>query len=140
MMGLGWPAFAASVNEEVETHRAPDGTRPLVVGLDADTTPSWLAFYRQREAAPADRARVVAETVGGHLFGRRSGMFALWFPDVHTPRDSILVVAAREEELVAPGVESRIERGGPVREVELTKNGRPAGSLFVRWVHGYRGR
>ena len=83
----------------------------------------------------------MAETVGGHLFQEPCGMFAWWFPIPHPPieQDMLLVVSDVALELTKLRIGRWIERGGPIHEIQLEKNGRDAGVYYARWVYGYRG-
>ena len=60
-------------------------------------------------------------------------------PDVVGEQDALLVVSNEAKLLREPRIAPWIQRGGPIVEVPLEKNGRGAGVLYARWVYGYRG-
>lgn len=137
--GVGWRGLGARIEAMAESKRRPDGSRPLVVGLDGDTTPSWIAFYRCMAAKEGRCGAAVEETIGRHGFGERCGMFEYWYPLGREEHDELLVVSVRADPLEEHWVTDRIQGADPVLEIPLSKNGHPAGSYFVRWVHDYAG-
>ena len=141
LSGVGWRGLGVRVEAMANERTRPDGSRPYVVGINRDTTPSWLTFYRCVAAAPEDEDRAIAETIGGHLWHKPSGMFKRWFPlpESGLELDELLLVSDDVTELQGPRCLHWVERADPILEIPLEKNGRAAGAYYVRWVYGYRG-
>lgn len=141
MLGQGWHAIACQVEAVVEEIEERTGHRPLVVGMDKDRINSWLAFYRGkcgRHAGEKNRSGSGAgETSGRHIFGSRSGMYLFWFPQEIHKEKTLVLVGRKHKDLTGPRIESRIKKGGEIKELTAEVNGSIVRKNYYRIVEGY---
>jgi dolichol-phosphate mannosyltransferase len=141
VLGQGWHDIACQVEKVVEDIEDRTGQRPLVVGMDKDRINSWLAFYRGKCGRLADENGLFGtgahETSGRHIFGRSSGMYLFWFPtEVHRGK-TLVLVGRKPNDLMGPDLESKIIKGGEIRELTAEIDGRVIRKNDYRVVEGY---
>jgi hypothetical protein len=91
---------------------------------------SEIAFYGGEDGP--------RNTAGPHLFGRGSLMYEYWFPRGLEEGRTLLLVGRTRSDLDSPEVEEHAERLDPIQEIDLTRNGSPAGRVFWRLAYSYR--
>ncbi len=132
---IGWKELAqgiAQIEEEVETSTR---VKPLVVGMDKSSIASELAFYRNKLSHGEKTDQAVFYTTGRHLFGMESLMYRYWFPERATKRwpgeNSVLILVTRElQELMNDQIQASGWKIGPVKDLELRKNGMIVGHYY----------
>src|SRR6185369_8036298 len=137
----GWREFGRDVELLVERLERQTGRDILVVGMDRNRIASGLAFYRSEFLdSEGSRRRVdpAFDTASEHLFGSVGLMYALWFPANAQSGKSMLLVGQDRSILDTERVKSRVQSAGPIGELEVRKNGKPAGRYYYRLVSGYR--
>ncbi len=141
LLGQGWREVAGRIEREVEAIEDRTGERPLVVGLDADRINSWLAFYRGQSSRRRSGLRTNSaayETSGEHLLGKEGSMYRFWFPLSEPVPATLILVGRKPEDLTAPNVERRFDRGSDVQTIEIERNGHVIRRSYYRIVEGYR--
>jgi dolichol-phosphate mannosyltransferase len=106
------------------------GQLPLVVGMERYELSSEIAFYGGEDGP--------RNTAGPHLFGRGSLMYEYWFPRRLQEGRNLLIVGKSRSELESPEVEAHAMRLDPIQEIDLTRNGHPAGRFYWRLAYSYR--
>ena len=138
---LGWEDFGREINALVEKIERETDDKILVVGMDRNRIASGLAFYRTK-AIEASNERVEREpafqTSSWHLFGGNSLMYEYWFPIEEQKNKTLLLVSKSIANLTSDHVRSRVRQVGDIKEITLSKNGRPAGRYYYSLVKGYQ--
>jgi dolichol-phosphate mannosyltransferase len=133
LVPIGWRELGRQVNDIAEHIGKQYGETPLVVGMDRYAIASELAYY-----AP-DRAKSVADTTSGHLFGQVGLMYERWFPIGAQRGRALLLVAWNRDDLAASGVVSSVERLEPIHEGVLKRGDEVIRRYYYRLAYGYRG-
>jgi dolichol-phosphate mannosyltransferase len=142
---IGWREFGREIEGLVQRLERETGQEILVVGMDRNRIASGLAYYRSRAL---DAARSTAGGVAGHdpafetasenLFGNVGLMYARWFPAQQQNGKTLLLVGKDPAVLGTDRVLSRVKTAGKISELEVRKNGKPAGRYSYRMVTGYQ--
>ena len=138
---IGWRNLGRDVELLVQQLTRETGREMLVVGMDRNRTASWLAFYRTQyiDAAGVEtRYDPAFQTAGENLFGGGGLMYALWFPVGQQEGKTMLLVGKDASSLSSDRVLSRAKTAGDIGEIEVWKNGRPAGRYHYRLITGYQ--
>jgi dolichol-phosphate mannosyltransferase len=122
---LGW-----KVDKIADAAEAKNGTRPLIVGMDKNFISSELSFYGSPDDYPS--------TGGAHLFGQRSLMWAVWFPQSSAIGKDILMIDFNRKRLMSPRLSEYFDRLGDVSVESLESNGRVVGYFYWRVGHAYQ--
>ena len=133
--------LAIEVEKIVARVEAGTGHRPLVVGMDPYQLASSLAFYRRGDAdhppgSPADRA--IDETLAWHVFGWKGLMYAYWFPPASLTGRDMLLIASSRDVLRNAYFDRYVSKIHNIREIPVSRNGRPLTSYYYRLVRGYQ--
>jgi dolichol-phosphate mannosyltransferase len=141
VLGKGWRDIACQVEAVVENIEDRTGQRPMVVGMDTDRLSSWLAFYRGRCGRLAQEngrfGTGAHETTGQHIFGKSSRMYLYWFPtEIHKGK-TLVLVGRKHQDFLGPKIESRIKKGGEIKELTAEIDGRIIRKHYYRVVEGY---
>ena len=138
---LGWQGFGREIETLVEQIERETHEKVLVVGMDRNRIASGLAFYRTK-AIEAPNKQIDHEpafqTSSWHLFGGRSLMYEYWFPTEEQNNKTLLLVSRSIANLTRNDVYSRIQQAGDIKEIKLSKNGKPVGHYYYRLVNGYQ--
>ena len=140
---VGWREFAHDVEAVAQRFRRETGQEILVVGMDRNRIASELAYYRTMdlEAAGGTVGRGPAfDTASENLFGGSGLMYALWFPATRQNGKAMLLVSKDASSLGNDRVLSRVKTAGEIKEIDVRKNGKPAGRYYARLVTGYQAR
>jgi dolichol-phosphate mannosyltransferase len=132
LIPVGWSDFSRQINAVAEDVERTSGTDPLIVGMDRYAIASELAFY-----AP-DRAKSLADTSSGHLFGQVGLMYERWFPLARQQGRTLLLVAWNREDLADERVKPNIERLDPIKDGVLTRGKDVIRHYYYRVAYGYR--
>jgi dolichol-phosphate mannosyltransferase len=142
---IGWREFGREIEELVQRLERESGQEVLLVGMDRNRIASGLAYYRSRAL---DAARGAAGGAAGHdpafdtasenLFGNVGLMYALWFPAHQQDGKTLLLVGKDPALLGTDRVLSRVKTAEKIGELDVRKNGKPAGRYYYRLVTGYR--
>lgn len=139
--GVGWRDLGAGVEAIVDEAEAELGERPLVVGMDKDRIPGWLAFYRSRALAlrrsELSRGEAAATTAGDHLLAGKGSFYRWHFDPCDYSGRPMLLVGHEAEDLDNEGVRLRATELGPIGTIAATMNGRVAARYHYRMLHGY---
>ncbi|HTP61129.1 MAG TPA: glycosyltransferase family 39 protein [Burkholderiales bacterium] len=138
---VGWREFARDIEGVVQRSERDTGREILVVGMDRNRIASELAYYRTMspEAAGGAAGRAPAfNTASENLFGSSGLMYALWFPAPRQNGKAMLLVSKDASSLGSARVLSRVKTAGKIEEIDVRKNGKPAGRYYVRLVTGYQ--
>jgi dolichol-phosphate mannosyltransferase len=138
---IGWRNFARDFDVVVQEVTRETGQDILVVGMDRNRIASGLAFYRTQyiDAAGSGAGRDPAfHTASENLFGSVGLMYALWFPASQQNGKTMLLVGKDVSILSSPKVLSRVKTAGDIRQIEVWKQGKPAGRYYYRLVTGYQ--
>jgi dolichol-phosphate mannosyltransferase len=132
--------LAGEVEKIVAWVEEKTGRRPLVVGMDPYQLASSLAFYRGGDAGhpPGSSAgRAIDETLAWHVFGWNGLMYAYWFPPASLAGRDMLLVASRRDALGNEYFSRYVSKTHNIREIPVSRNGRPLTSYYYRLVRGY---
>jgi dolichol-phosphate mannosyltransferase len=132
LVPVGWRELGANISRVADTTEKSRGEYPLIVGMDRYAIASELAFY-----AP-DRAKSVAATSSGHLFGQVGLMYERWFPIDKQQGRTLLLVAWNREDLASERLNSSVERLDPIQEGELRRDHAIIRPYYYRLAYGYR--
>jgi dolichol-phosphate mannosyltransferase len=132
LVPVAWREFGRQIEDLAADARRDNGADVLIVGMDRYAIASEVAFYAN------DRARAVASTSSGHLFGGVGLMYERWFPLAAQAGRTVLLVAWDEQTLVDPRLASEVDHLEPVHEGVLMRNDRLVRSYYYRIGHGYR--
>lgn len=136
---LGWKATGAQIEQLVEEEMRQSGKPVLVVGMDRNRIASGLAFYRSlAQAGTTPLAPAALTTTSQNLFGDNGLMFAWWFHQADQDGKTLLLVSDDAGDLDAQRVRQYSHSQGEIQHVAVTKNGKPTGILYYRFVYGYR--
>ena len=138
---IGWREVGRDVEHLVQQAERDTGRDVLVVGMDRNRIASGLAFYRTRylESAGGTAGRDPAfDTASENLFDAVGLMYRLWFPAAQQGGRTMLLVAKDASALGGDRVTPRVSGAGEIGQIEVRKNGKPAGRYFHRLVTGYR--
>ena len=136
----GWDRLATEIDAIVAANTTPDGTRPVVVGMDKYRIASGLAFYRYKhalEAAQPDPRRAITETTGWHVFGWTDLMYAFWLPPAQLDGKNLLLVAFSMETADDKFFASYVDDIGPVQTLDVKMAGKDIDHCYIRLVQGY---
>jgi len=139
----GWDELARDIERVVSEVEQETGDRPVVVGMDPYQISSGLAFYRTKNElgdSPDRRSRGVEETLGWHLFGWNSLMYAYWAKPEEYRRANIVVVGSSRNRVESPYFQRRVKREKPIFILHAKKDGQILRQLFVRQLYDYRPR
>jgi dolichol-phosphate mannosyltransferase len=137
---LGWQGFGREIEMLVEQAERETGEKVLVVGMDRNRIASGLAFYRTKAIDSSNEPMVrqpAFQTSGWHLFGGKSLMYEYWFPKDGQNNKTMLLVSRGIANLTGDNIRSRVRQMGDIKEIALSKNGRPAGHYCYALVKGY---
>ncbi len=132
LVPIAWRDFGRQIEDLAAQVRRDNDSDVLIVGMDRYAIASEVAFYAN------DRARSVAGTSSGHLFGGVGLMYEHWFPIAAQAGRTLLLVAWDEQTLEDPLLAGQVDRLEPVHEGVLLRNERPVRSYYYRVAHGYR--
>jgi dolichol-phosphate mannosyltransferase len=125
-----WRELATKVDKIREAVEIKNGTRPVIVGMDKNFISSELSFYGSaNERGP---------TGGPHLFGQRSLMWAIWFPQPSAVGKDILMIDFDRKRIMSPKLSRYFEKLSEVSMDTLENNGRVIGYFYWRVGHAYR--
>jgi dolichol-phosphate mannosyltransferase len=124
---MSWSALARRVEVEALEIECATKHELVLVGMDKHFLASELSFYGARD-----------DVTSRHLFGRRGFMFEEWAPASRFDGRDLLAVSLAPALLDDAALAPRASELGPLRELELEKDGRAVGAVFVREVRGYR--
>ena len=125
-----WRELAEQVGKIRNMVEAKNGTRPVVVGMDKNFISSELSFY--------DSVNHHGNTGGAHLFGQRSLMWAVWFPQMSAVGKDILMIDFDHKRLMSPRLSPHFETLSDISMESLKNNGRIVGYFYWRVGHAYR--
>jgi dolichol-phosphate mannosyltransferase len=125
-----WRDVGEKVDKITDTIEANDGTRPVVAGMDKNFISSELSFY----GSPDD----FRSTAGAHLFGQRSLMWAIWFPQRLAVGRDVLMIDFNRKRLMSPRLSEYFEALGDVSMEPVESNGRVIGHFYWRVGRAYR--
>ena len=138
---LGWQGFGREIESLVKQIERETNEKILVVGMDRNRIASGLAFYRTK-AIEASNEQINYEpafqTSSWHLFGGKSLMYEYWFPSEKQNTKTLLLVSRSSANLTSDDVRSRVRQAGDIKEIALSKNGKPVGRYYYRLVKGYQ--
>lgn len=140
---LGWQGFGREIEALVEQVERELGESILVVGMDRNRIASGLAFYRTTAIDSANDPVIrqpAFQTSSWHLFGERSLMYEYWFPIDEQNNKTMLLVSRGIDNMTSDNVRSRVRQMGDVKEIKLSKNGKPAGHYYYSLVKGYQSK
>jgi dolichol-phosphate mannosyltransferase len=138
---IGWRDFGRDIELLAQRFARETGREILVVGMDRNRIASGLAFYRTRyldRAAGAPGHDPAFQTASEHLFGSVGLMYALWFPAARQNGRTMLLVGKDASSLSTERVLQRVKSAGEIGEIQVSKNGKPAGRYSYRVVTGYQ--
>ena len=127
-----WRTLGNDVEKIKKQVELKTGSEPVIAGMDKNFISSELSFY---DFADSDGTQNMA---GSHLFGRRSLMWAFWFPKSAAVGRNVLMVDLERDSVEDPTLRRYFDSLGPTSEETLTKNGRLVGYFY--WRVGYRYR
>jgi dolichol-phosphate mannosyltransferase len=131
LVPVGWRELGRDVGAIAADIGRRTGTDPLIVGMDRYAIASELAFYLP------DRARAVAETTSGHLFGQVGLMYERWFPAAQQSGRQLLLIAWSPAELSDRALADRVTRLDPIQQGALTRDRQLIRPFFYRVAYGY---
>lgn len=140
---LGWQGFGREIEALVEQVERELGEKILVVGMDRNRIASGLAFYRTTAIDSSSDSVIrqpAFQTSSWHLFGERSLMYEYWFPIGEQNNKTMLLVSRGIDNMTSDSVRSRVRQIGDVKEITLSKNGKPAGRYYYSLVKGYQSK
>lgn len=127
-----WRELRSQVQAIEEDVLRETGRRPAVVGLDKHNTADEMTYYDPRGDGALD-------TASRHLFFDEDAlMYERWFPHRAFDGRDLIVVSRSRGDVEDPRIAERAERLGPVRTIELSRHGYPAGRHYARVAYGYR--
>ena len=134
LLPVGWSEMGHQIEAAKKAARLQiaAGERLLVVGLDRNFIASEAAFYS------SDRNVSVAETTGAHLFGGRSLMYELWFPEKAQYGANLLLVSFNKSDLEGGRIRKRCGKMGDVEEHWLIRDGKKIRPYYTRLVFAYQ--
>jgi dolichol-phosphate mannosyltransferase len=125
-----WSELGKKVDAITDGVEARNGARPVIVGMDKNFISSELSFYGLAEDYPA--------TAGAHLFGQRSLMWAVWFPQGAAVGKNILMIDFDRKRITSPRLLEHFDTLGDVSVEQLENNGRIVGYFYWRVGYAYR--
>ena len=138
---LGWQGFGREIQTLVEQIERETNDKILVVGMDRNRIASGLAFYRTKAIGhsndPVSREPAL-QTSSWHLFGGKSLMYEYWFPSQEQNNKTLLLVSRSIANLTSDDVLSHVRQADDIKEMLLSKNGKPVGRYYYRLVKGYQ--
>ncbi|MDS4019388.1 MAG: glycosyltransferase family 39 protein [Candidatus Competibacter sp.] len=140
---LGWQGFGREIEALVEQVEHELGEKILVVGMDRNRIASGLAFYRTTAIDSSSDSVIrqpAFQTSSWHLFGARTLMYEYWFPIGEQNDKTLLLVSRGIDNMTSDNVRSRVRQMGDVKEIKLSKNGKPAGHYYYSLVKGYQSK
>jgi dolichol-phosphate mannosyltransferase len=132
LVPVAWRDFGRQIEDLADELRRETGADVLIVGMDRYAIASEAAFYA------SDRARAVATTSSGHLFGDVGLMYERWFPIASQAGRTLLLVAWDEQTLTDPRLARQVDRLDPVHQGMLMHNDRTVRTYYYRVAHDYR--
>lgn len=125
-----WRDVGDKVDKITDSIEANHGTRPVVAGMDKNFISSELSFY----GSPDD----YRSTAGAHLFGQRSLMWAIWFPQPLAMGRDVLMIDFNRKRLMSPRLSQYFDALGDVSMEPVESNGRVIGHFYWRVGRAYR--
>jgi dolichol-phosphate mannosyltransferase len=127
-----WRTLGNNVEKLKRQVELKTGSEPVIAGMDKNFISSELSFY---DFADPDGTKNMG---GAHLFGRRSLMWAFWFPKSAAVGRNVLMVDLERDSVEDPTLGRYFDSLGPTAKETFKKNGRLVGHFY--WRVGYRYR
>ncbi len=134
---LAWKEMGEKVEQIEDDLEVKIGEEPLIVGMDKYFIASQLAFYRRHPEGYVREG--IEHTCSRNLFGREGLMYEWWFPDDRQVGRTLILVSIKSDQLSKNRISRMVQSTESLQEVEVAKDGIPAGRFFYRIAYGYLG-
>lgn len=132
LVPVGWGDITRQVLKAAADHRKETGSDALIVGMDRYAIASEVAFYGRRQLHSS------VATMNSYLFDGMSLMYGRWTPPESQQHRDLLLVAFSAGELQGPGIESHVERLGPIEDAVLMQGDSAIRHYYYRLAYDYQ--
>jgi len=127
---MGWPELAAEVHRLEQEIEQTTGRRPLIAGMAKWGIPAALTFH--------DVDGRVDNITARNLVGMSGSQWELWFDLDTDPSRPVLLVSHEPKLIDEEWLERALIGLGPLRTVEVMRDGMPIQVLHYRIGEGFR--